>query len=366
MKKTKWLLTFLFIGFTFVFVSCTDDTNDRTTTTEETLPKGFFILCEGNWGNNNSSLDFYDVESQKVTLDLFNNINGQGLGDTGNDMIEFGDYIFIAVKGSACIHVINKDTGKLIKRIPVIGSDGTNRKPSRFCATNSMIYLCTVDGNVIEINPNSLSLGRIVKVGRNPEDICISNNKLYVTNSGGLDFNTSIGYDKTVSVVDPSTMIELKKIEVGLNPGFIKHIKDGLVGLIVKGDYSDIKFVTINTNTDELEKTFNIPMLNFDVIDNNIIYLNYDYFGSSTATIKIFDYNTNTTTSTDFIKTAGVINQITLPYGINISKFNSEVYITDVVDYVTGGKVFVFDLLGNFKYSLNVSNTPSKVIARDK
>ncbi len=367
MKKTKWFLTFLFIGLIFSFVSCTDDdTNDKITTTEETLSKGLFILCEGNWGHNNSTIDFYDVESQKITLDLFNSVNGQSLGDTGNDMIEFGDYIFIAVKGSACIHVVNKNTGKLIKRIPIIDSEGTNRKPSRLCATNSMIYLCTVDGNVIEINPTSLSLERIVKVGRNPEDICFSNNKLYVTNSGGLDFNTSIGYDKTVSVVDPSTMTELKKIEVGLNPGFIKPIKDGLVGLIVKGDYSDIKFVTINTNTDELEKTFNIPMLNFDVIDNNIIYLNYDYFGSSTATIKIFDYNTNTTTSNDFIKTAGIINQITLPYGINISKSNSEVYITDAVDYVTGGKVFVFDLLGNFKYSLNVSNTPSKVIARDK
>lgn len=367
MKKTKWLLSLIFIGLIFGFVSCSDDINDHTNTTENTLSKGFFILCEGNWGHNNSTLDFYDVESQKITLDIFNSVNGQSLGDTGNDMIEFGDYIFIAVKGSACIHVINKNTGKLIKRIPVIDSEGTNRKPSRFCATNSMIYLCTVDGNVIEINPNSLSLGRIVKVGRNPEDICISNNKLYVTNSGGLDYNTPIGYDKTVSVVNPSSMTEIKKIEVGFNPGFIKPLKDGLVGLIVKGDYSDIKFVTINTNTDGVNKIYNIPMLNFDVIDNNnIVYLNYDYFGSSTSVIKKFDYNSNTTSSNDFINTAGIISQITLPYGINISKSNSEVYITDAVDYVTGGKVFVFDLLGNFKYPINVSNTPSKIIPRDK
>ena len=366
MKKTKWILALILLGLSFGFSSCTDDTNENPNITEETLHKGFFILCEGNWGHNNSALDFYDKETQKITLDLFNNVNGQGLGDTGNDMIQFGDYIFIAVKESACVNVINKNTGKLIKRISVIGNDGNNRKPSRFCATNSMIYLCTVDGNVVEINPNSLNLGRIAKVGRNPEDICISNNKLYVTNSGGLDFNTPIGYDKTVSVVDPSSMTEIKKIEVGLNPGFIKPLKDGLVGLIVKGDYSDIKFVTINTNTDELNKTFNIQMLNFDVIDNNnIVYLNYDYFGSSTSVIKKFDYNSNSTLSNDFINTGGIISQITLPYGINISKSNNEVYITDAVDYITSGKVFVFDLLGNFKYSINVSNTPTKVIARD-
>lgn len=363
MKKAKLFIGLIALILSFGFVSCTDDTIDNKPR-QEVLPKGFFVLCEGLFGMNNSSLDFYNSETNKVILDLFNEVNNQGLGDTGNDMIELNDYIFIAVKESACVQVINKDNGKLVKRIPIVDNNGTNRKPSRLTTNGSMVYLCTVDGNVLEINPFSLSIGGIVKVGRNPEAICISNNKLYVTNSGGLDFGSPIGYDKTVSVVNIATMTETKKIEVGENPGIIKELRPGLVGLIVKGDYSNIQFKTINTSSDELAGSFDIPMLNFDVMDNdNIIYTNYDY-NSLSATIKLFNLTTNVVNPVDFIKTPGITNQIALPYGIDISKATNEVYICDAADFVTSGRVFVFDLEGNYKDKVNVSYVPSKVIVR--
>ncbi|MCK9163329.1 MAG: hypothetical protein M0O93_03160 [Bacteroidales bacterium] len=366
MRKIKFLLSIILLSISLGFLSCTDDTDIDTNYQEGNLPKGLFILCEGLYGNNNSSLDFYNSDSNSVVLDLFNKVNNQGLGDTGNDMIEFNDYIFIAIKESATVQVINKNNGKLVKRIPILNNNGINRKPSRFAANTSMLYLCTVDGYVLEINPFTLSIGRIVKVGRNPEDICLSNNKLYITNSGGLDFNSPIGYDNTVSVVDPITMTEIMKIDVGDNPAFIKELRDGLIGLIVKGDYSNIKFKTINTLTDELVDSFEIPMLNFDVLDkNNIVYTNVDYFESMESKIKIFNFSSNTTNSVDFVSTPGIINQITAPYGINISISNNEVYITDARDFITSGKVFVFDLQGNYKYNINVGYLPSKVIIRN-
>lgn len=365
MKKAKLFIGLIALILSFGFVSCTDDTIDNKPR-QEVLPKGFFVLCEGLFGMNNSSLDFYNSETNKVILDLFNEVNNQGLGDTGNDMIELNDYIFIAVKESACVQVINKDNGKLVKRIPIVDNNGTNRKPSRFTTNGSMVYLCTVDGNVLEINPYTLTLGRIAKVGRNPEAICISNNKLYVTNSGGLDFGTPIGYDKTVSVVNIATMTETKKIEVGENPGIIKELRPGLVGLIVKGDYSNIKFKTINTFNDEVVSSFEIPMLSFDVLDNStIIYTNFDYFNSMGTTIKVFNHSTNSINTLDFIKTPGIISQIVLPYGIDISKSTNEVYICDAADFVTSGRVFVFDLKGNYKDKVKVSYVPSKVIVRN-
>lgn len=364
MKKTKQILALLFIGLSFCLASCSDE-NDPNVSNENNLSSGLFVLCEGNWGMNNSALDFYSKEKNSITLDLFNNINSQGLGDTGNDMVEFGDYIFISVKESACVNAINKNTGKLAKRIPILNSEGQSRMPSRLCSSSTMVYLCTFDGNVVEINPNTLSIGRIAKVGRNPEDLTYANGKLYVTNSGGLDYNTAIGYDKTVSVVDPINMTEIKKIEVGLNPCFIKTINDGLVGLIVKGNYNDVpcSFVTINTVTDEIDKKNNIGMSNFDVIGNNILYVNYDWVSMS-ASIKTFDYSTSTINSTDFIKTSGILEQFTTPYGVNVSNSNNEVYITDATSYTSSGKVFVFNTDGDYKYSFSTSNIPSVVIPR--
>ena len=361
MRKAKLFIGLIALILSFGFVSCTDDTDP----VQANLPNDFFVLCEGLYGMNNSSLDFYDSKLKIMTLDIFNEVNNQRLGDTGNDMIEFYNYIFIAVKESACVQVINKNNGKLIKRITTVDNNGKNRKSSRLATNGSMVYLCTVDGNVLEINPSSLSIGRIVKVGRNPEAICISNNKLYVTNSGGLDFGSPIGYDKTVSVVNISTMTEIKKIEVGENPGIIKELRPGLVGLIVKGDYSNIKFKTINTFNDEVVSSFEIPMLSFDVLNNStIIYTNFDYFNSMGTTIKLFNHSTNSINTLDFIKTPGIISQIVLPYGIDISKATNEVYICDAADFVTSGRVFVFDLKGNYKDKVNVSYVPSKVIVR--
>lgn len=367
MKNAKLLLsTLLLFSLSFSLISCKDEIDDNNNYQEENLPKGLYILCEGLYGTNNSSLDFYKSQTKEVILDLFSQVNNQGLGDTGNDMIEFDNYIFIAVKQSASVQVINKNTGKLIKRIPIVNENGNNRMPSRFAVSSTMVYLCTVDGNVLEINPSTLSIGRVVKVGRNPEDICLSNNKLYITNSGGLDFNTPIGYDNTVSVIDPITMTQTKKIMVGDNPAFIKELSNDLIGLIVKGDYSNIKFKTINTITDEVLNSYELPMMNFDVLDNNnIIFTNIDYFGSMGVEIKVFNYNSKIINTLDFIDNPDIINKINSPYGINISKETNEVYITDASDFMTNGKVFIFDLEGNYKEEINVSYLPSKVIIRN-
>lgn len=356
MKKTKWIIALLLFGLSFGFTSCEPE-NDKDPISNTNLPNGIIVLCEGNDGMNNSSLIHYNPIT-KDSMDIFTSINGQALGDLGNDMELLNDKLFISVKGSACVNVLNSYSGKLIKRIPVVDEQGTNRKPSRLCQTQTMIYLCTVDGYVFEIDPQSLSLRRKVRVGRNPEDICYSDGKLYVTNSGGLDWNTQIGYDRTVSVVDVQTMTEIKKIDVGLNPAFIKPLGNNLVGLIVRGNYSDVPnaFVTINTTTDMVNSSENIAMSNFDVIGDEILYVNYDYIAMESS-IKIYNYLTNM--SRDFIKTSNVISQIISPYGINVDNEFGEVYITDATSFSVSGKVFVLDIGGNFKYSFSTSNIPA-------
>lgn len=357
MKKTKWILALLIFGLSFGFTSCKEENKYNEPATTQNLPDGIFVLCEGNDGMNNSALLHYNLQNSSVT-DIFEKINNQGLGDLGNDLELFSDKLFISVKGSASVNVLNSKTGKLIKRIPVVDENGQNRKPSRLCQSSTMVYLCTVDGYVLEINPQTLSVGRKVKVGRNPEDICYLNGNLYVTNSGGLDWNTSVGYDRTVSVVDAQSMVETKKIDVGLNPAFIKPIGDNLIGLIVRGNYNDVPsaFLTINTTTNEVNTSNNVEISNFDVIGNNIIYVNYDYIAMQ-ASIKLYNYTTNT--SSDFITTPDVISQIMSPYGVNVNSTHNEVYITDATTYSSSGKVFVFDINGGFKYSFNTSNIPS-------
>src|SRR5690554_7499977 len=50
------------------------------------------------------------------------------------------------------------------------------------------VFVSSYDGYVSAIDTSSLTVTNRIKVGRNPEGICISNNSLFVANSGGLDY----------------------------------------------------------------------------------------------------------------------------------------------------------------------------------
>ncbi|MBP1629592.1 MAG: YncE family protein [Bacteroidetes bacterium] len=362
MKKINLILSVLLIALSFGFTSCNGDDDDKDPITETNLDSGLFVLCEGNWNMNNAALSFYTTSKSKVTLDLFSDVNGQGLGDTGNDMISFGDNLYIAVKESASVVVVNRKTGKMVKRIPITNAQGVNRMPSRLCASSSMIYLSTFDGNLIEINPITNSVGRVASVGRNPEGVAFVNNKIYVANSGGMDFPN---YDNSISIVDASTMSETQKLVVGLNPGVVKKLDDNTVGVYVKGNYGDVpsKFVTINANTDAIDKNIEISMMNFDVFGDKILYSNYLYSSGRTVLYKL-DYKNNDTFGTMFFADGQPSASIVYPYGINVDYANNEVFITDAKDFAIRGEVFVYDLGGNLKYSFQANNIPSVVIPR--
>lgn len=122
--------------------------------------------------------------------------------------------MYIAVYGSSIIEVTDL-SGKSIKQIK---SSGDALLPRFFTANEGKVYVSLYDGYVARLDTASLEIEQKVKVGRNPEQLVVANNKLYVANSGGLDYNTPVGYDKTVSVIDLASFQETKKIEVVTNP----------------------------------------------------------------------------------------------------------------------------------------------------
>ncbi len=64
------------------------------------------------------------------------------------------------------------------------------------------------DGSIVKIDTASLQIEATATAGRNPEGVCVVNNKLYVSNSGGLDFPN---YDNTVSVFDLNSFAEINR-----------------------------------------------------------------------------------------------------------------------------------------------------------
>ena len=357
------LYALLLTTIAFSSFSCKDN-EDKGSQTDNTasLGKGLYILCQGNIGHNNASIDFYNTDSSSLTRDIFTLKNSQGLGDVANDIIVFGDKIFITVEQSACVAVINANTAKLIKRIAIVDNHGKNRTPFSLAKDNKNLYVCCYDGHVLSINPSSLSIEKSVAVGRNPECICYANSSLYVSNSGGLEYQSG-NYDTTISVLGTPTLNPITTISVGKNPGMIKQLNSSLIGVIVRGDYSNVKFLTISTLTNTIQNTFPIEMSTFDILGNKVLYINYDYT-TGTKAIKLLDYTNTSITTENFVKDNSILNKITLPSNVCVSSATNKVYITDDMDYVSSGKVWVFDTQGNYLYNFTCSNIPWLVLER--
>ncbi len=176
-----------------------------------------YILCEGLWKHDNSTLSRYDVTTATVYNTFFQKQNCQlRLGDTGNDLALLGDTLLIAITESRSIEQINALTGQWINRLTL-----GNAQPRHLCILDRTRAYATIlnEDKVIEFNPATMEpTGREVTVGPAPEEIATDGQYLYVVNSGYGDFRTNEPGANTLSIIDPVTMTELQKIPLPPNP----------------------------------------------------------------------------------------------------------------------------------------------------
>lgn len=366
-KPIQWACLLMGCVLPLFYASC-DDMEDKpvTSTVEgqitETGTAEIYILSEGLFNLNNSSLTRYSFRTHQLKTNYFSTINKRGLGDTANDIALYGNKLYIVVNVSSTLEVVDFTTGQSIKQIPMRTENGSSRQPRHIAFHKDKAYVCSFDGTVARIDTTSLEIEATVKAGRNPESLCVQNEKLYVSNSGGLDYTEGIGVDNTVSVIDLASFTEIKKITVGPNPGCILPDSENFVYVathgknIVEGDYHLVK---INSRTDEVERVFDEKVMNF-AIQGNVGYLyNYNY-QTEDASIKMFNLQTGETIREHFI-TDGT--QIHTPYGIHINPYSGNVYITEAYSYTVTGDVLCFNQNGQLQFRLNrIGLNPNTVV----
>jgi YVTN family beta-propeller protein len=345
------------------FFAC-DDMEDKTkpeNTSGIYCANSIYILSEGLINMNNSTLAKFNFQNQELNTDYFLSINNRGLGDTGNDMAIYGSKLYIVVNVSGSVEVINAGTGSSLKQIKLINESNISRQPRYIAFNENKAYVCNFDGTVCRIDTATLQIEATVECGENPDGICVANGKLYVSNSGGLNYPN---YDNTVSVIDLATFTEVKKITVAINPGKILSDNEGDVYLVSRGDYgnSGYKFQKINSVRDELVQTFDdINALNFTIHNDTAYIYNYD-FNTKECWIKVFDCLQDNVISENFITDS---TTLITPYGIDVNPKNGDVYVTDAKNYLVYGNIFCFDNTGKLRFQLKeIGMNPNKVVFR--
>jgi YVTN family beta-propeller protein len=353
MKQIKLNYLFAALALVTVLASCNKDKNNPTPETPTAERAGVYILNQGGIGKNNSTLTYYNYSTLALTPDIFTVANTNKLGDTGNDLGIYGSKMYIIVNYSGLITVANAKNAKFIKQI-------TLNQPRSVVFYNGKAFVTSYNNTVSVIDTASLNITKTINVGSSPEQMAISNGKLYVANSGGLDYPV---LGTTVSVIDLATLTETKKITVNTDPVSITADAYDNVYVLSLGDFTPAipaGLTIINAKTDVVKSSpavslgYNIP-----------VYAQGDFVYYPTADNKIAVYNAKTqaSASANFI-TDGTV--ITTPYAISGDPLTGEIFVTDAKDYASNGTLTAFDKTGKKEYTIVTGISPGKVVLVNK
>lgn len=368
---------------TLAFSACRKDFEPAKEDTEivpqdplDTVPdasielKGFYLLNEGNMNMNKASLDYFDFSTGLYSRNIYGQANPEvvkGLGDVGNDMAIYGSKLYVVVNISNKVEVLDVKTGKKIKQIDVINCRYiTFHKGSAYVSA----YLGEVgdakapNGVIVRIDTATLNEVQRVEVGRQPEEMAIVGEKLYVANSGGY---SPPNYERTVSVINLNTFQVVKNIDVAVNLHRLRADQYGDLYVTSRGDYYNIpsKLFVIDTKTETIKKAFDIGVSNLVIDEDRAYYYNAEFSyltGENIINYGVLNVKDEVLTSEKFI-TDGTEKDIMIPYGIAVNPITKDVYVTDALDYVSPGKLYCFDKNnGKKKWSVQTGDIPNKLV----
>ncbi|MDF9829961.1 DUF5074 domain-containing protein [Parabacteroides sp. PF5-6] len=300
------------------------------------------ILNGGNFNENNASIASYDLETGVLTPNFYLTANGSGLGDSAEQILVYGTKIYVTVTTSNRLVVLERD-GKLIKSIePKDGDAPLN--PRGMVADNGKVYVSYYYGHAVAVlDTASLAVEEVIPVGRYPEQLAVSKGKIYVANSGGLDYPN---YGTTVSVIDQTSLEVEKEIEVLLNPTALQSDSRGDIYLISMGNYGDVKntLQRIDATTGEVTVMGNASRM---TLVNDKLYTAFAQWGDPNITFKVYDALTEAVANENFI-TDGT--SITNPYALAVDPTTGDIYVAESA-WGSTGSLYIFSADGKLQGS---------------
>lgn len=249
MKKKVFFLAASAIMF--AMGSCTNDVLDDIQQVDSSLPQTratvsndwtyAYVLSEGTWkvtppSSPGSIVRYNNSWIEQSTLEI---------GDTGNDLIQYGSKLYCAVSGhdltadNGGIWVLNAKTGEVISSGMIAYDDPkTEHKamPRHLAAVDGKVYISFYSGAVMSIDTiNYAQVDYLPLDATYSEGICIGkDNKVYVCNSGNTD-DTQAGEGTTISVLPLDLETEVQ-ITVPKNPKLIAAYSANKMYFNVLGD----------------------------------------------------------------------------------------------------------------------------------
>ncbi len=301
-------------------------------------PPGVFVVNEGNFTFGNSSLTYFNTDNYSVIPDMFYFVNKAPLGDVANYMMIKNKNGYIVVNNSGVVYIIDVKTGLFKGKLSGLLS------PREIAfANNKMVitdlaepYLTVVDFNGQE------KYSKVNLDGYTSESIVTVGDKIYVSNWSAMYQEKK---NNQVLVIDANQMKLIDSIRVTQEPNSMVVDKNMNIWVLCSGGYMHQEtpaLIKISSVSDSVTKVLlfddneHYPTeLHINKTGDRLYYIDKDVF-----TLQIDD---------DSLPSEPLINSVDKTfYALGIDPVNEKIFVSDALNYIKRGKVYIYTKNGEF------------------
>jgi len=349
MKILKQITYFLLV--VLLFISCSDDNgNDTDPPISGAYENGYFVTNEGPFQNGSGSLTFVDDDGT-ITQNVYKKVNEEDLGNIAQSMVLTSDRGYIIVNNSHKVVVVDRYT---MEKITVIEGNSINN-PRYLAVLDNVGYLSNwgdptdpSDDFITIIDLVTNEIVRTIAVGEGPENMVITNTKLFVNLEGGYSQNNKVAIIDlnsndvdtvlTVGEVPNSSCVDFLGTVWVLCAGNPNWTGNETAGSLYKITGTNISHYDFGLEDHPEHLTYGDGKLYYN-LNGQLFQMNIDATGLPSESLNGFD-----------------------GYYYTLKFNDSKLYATDAIDFASEGILKIFDIVsGNLLNTITTGIIPGDV-----
>ena len=302
--------------------------------------KGVYIVNEGNFGFGNADISFYDPQTKQTSNDIFKTVNGYSLGDVAQSIYIKDSFAFIVVNNSAKIELVKLPSFQKVKTIAIPGSNPRYILP----IDDSIAYVTEIYSNKIHvINYLTGNLKTEISVPQYTEHLVRMDEYVFVEGKKIYSNPSSNGAVFRIRISD-NTLLDKKEF-IGDAEGIVKD-KNGHLWIALDED------TATNTNAQLIcfDKEFN-TVSQFSLSSSNIHLNHLSIDGKGETLFYLSGKNIYSTSISNFSPSLLFTSTASNVYSMGIDPVNSDIYLSDALNYVQSSRVYRHDKTGTLIHS---------------